>query len=115
MQDTQDEALPGTVVIERYALTSDGQGGAYEAWTAAGTVMGRIRPMQNAGMEVIGGAQLESEVKWWATLPTTATVYAQDRLVYEGRTYEVISVDNDKSWPTALRCEVESSNEERRT
>lgn len=114
MQDTQELAMPGTVVIERYALTSDGQGNAYEAWTAAGTVIGRIYPQRTMGMEAVGGAQIQSEMKWWATLPIGTVVNENDRLLYNNRTWEVIRVNNDEMWQTCVRAELNSSNEERR-
>lgn len=115
MRDTQEEALPGTVVIERYALTSDGQGGKHEAWTAAGTVEGRISYKERRGQgETVGGAQLLSETHWVATLPTGTVVYAQDRLFKDGVTWEVQQVNNGQDYKTAVRCELQKTNEERR-
>lgn len=116
MQDTQIEALPGTVVIERVSRTPNGMGGEYEGWTAAGTVIGRIYPMQRRGMaETVGGAQVISETAWFATFPIGTVVYPQDRLVYGDRSWEVTRTNNDEMWITAVRCDLESFNEERRT
>lgn len=116
MQDTQEEAMPGTVVIERFMLTSDGTGNQYEGWSAAGTVIGRIYPMvRRGGAEMVGGAQVQSMTQWFGTLPTGTVVYAQDRLYYGDSTWEVLRVNNDQMWQTAIRCELEKSNEERRT
>lgn len=116
MQTTQEDALPGTVVIERYTTSSDGMGGQYQTWAAVGTVDGRIYPRTRLGMgETVNGAQVLSVTDWWATLPQGTDVTAKDRLLYSGRTFEVIRVNNDESWQTAVRCEVRASNEERRT
>lgn len=116
MQATQEQALPGTVVIERYTRTSDGMGGQWETWAAVGTVLGRIYPRATRGfqIEVSSGAQLTSQEEWLATLPYGTDVTAKDRLLYSGRTWEVARVNNDEMWQTAVRCEVKSSNEERR-
>ncbi len=115
MQETQDEALPGTVVIQRYALTSDGMGGQYETWAAAGTAIGRIYIVPSrAQNEPIGGAQVHSHARWVGTFPIGTDVVAQDRLAYNGRTWEVTSTNNDQMWQTAVRCELESHNEESR-
>lgn len=114
MQDTQELAMPGTVVIERWTMVPDGMGGSLESWNAVGTVIGRIYPQRTQGNELVGGAQVQSEIKWWGTLPYDTVVYAQDRLVYSGRSWEVLRVNNDEMWMTAIRCELESENEERR-
>lgn len=114
MQETQEQAMPGTVVVERYGLTQAGQGGAYEGWTAAGTVIGRIYPQRTMGMEAVGGAQVQSEMKWWATLPIGTEVNERDRLLYNSRTWEVVRVNNDEMWATCIRCELSTMNEERR-
>jgi head-tail adaptor len=114
MQDTQEQAMPGTVVIERVTLTSDGMGGNVEAWGAVGTVIGRIYPQSTQGVEAVGGAQVLSELKWWATLPAGTTLYAQDRLFYGNSTFEVIRVNTDEMWQTATRAELQSTNDERR-
>lgn len=108
--------MPGSVVIERYTRTSDGAGGVYETWAAVGTVDGRIYPQtqrsQNA--EMVAGAQIMSMTGWMATMPNGTDVLAQDRLLYNSRTWEVTKVNNDQMWQTAVRCELEAMNEERR-
>lgn len=114
MQATQQEAMPGTVVIQRYTFTGDGQGGFYEAWHGAGTVIGRVYPMRVQGLESEGGGQLISETRWFATLPNGTEVHPQDRLSYQSRTWEVVRVNNDEMYITALRCEVVAHNEESR-
>jgi len=115
MQDTQEQAMPGTVVIERYTFTPDGTGMAYEAWTALGTVIGRIYPVVRRGQaEITAGAQTTSLTRWVGTLPEGTDVLAKDRLLYDSRTWEVTQVNNSEMWMTALRCELEAFNEERR-
>jgi hypothetical protein len=116
MQDTQEQAMPGTVVIERYTLTPDGMGGQVEAWGAVGTVIGRIYPMVRRGQaETVGGAQVLSQTQWFGTFPVSTELYAQDRLLYGNSTFEVLRVNNDEMYQTAVRAELEKSNEERRT
>ena len=115
MQTTQAQAFPGSIVIERYISTSDGQGGQYQTWAAVGTVDGRIYPRTRLGMgEMVSGAQLMSITDWWATLPYGTDISAADRLVYSGRTWEIMRLNNDEMYQTAVRCECRSFNEERR-
>lgn len=107
--------MPGAVVIERYVLTSANTGGYTEAWTAVGTVMGRIYPVTRRGItEPVVGAMPTSITRWMGTLPNGTDVTAKDRLLYQSRTWEVLTVNNDEMWSTATRCELESLNEERR-
>ena len=115
MRATQELAQPGTVVIERYTYTSDGQGGYSEVWAAVGTATGRIYPMVRRGAgEIVAGAQIISETSWFATFPVGTDVTAKDRLRYNSRTWEVMRVNNDEMWQTAVRCELSSQNEEAR-
>jgi head-tail adaptor len=115
MRDTQELAMPGTVVIERRTLTANGMGGHTEVWAAVGTVIGRIYPRSTRGQgEVIGGAQVQSTMDWYGTFPTGTDVIAADRLLYQSRTWEVARVNNDEMYQTSLRCDLETLNEERR-
>lgn len=115
MQTTQQQAMPGTVVIERYTMTSDGMGGTYQTWAAAGTVIGRIYPRTSTQFgEGVSGAQPQSITRWFATMPVGTDVNEADRLVYASRTWEIIGTNNDESWQTAVHCEVSAFNEERR-
>lgn len=115
MRTTQEQAMPGSVVIERYTLTNDGMGGHSETWPAVGTVIGRVYPMVRRGAdETIAGAQVISETLWFATVPVGTVIDARDRVVYEGRSWEVVRVNNDEMWQTAVRCELKAYNEERR-
>lgn len=115
MQDTQEQALPGTVVIERTTQTSDSMGGVWDTWAAVGTAIGRIYPRERRGTgEMVAGAQIVSQTDWYATFPVGTDVTAKDRLLYDGRTWEVEKVNNSEMWQTAVRCELKAYNEERR-
>lgn len=116
MRAEQARAMPGTVVIERAVYTPDGMGGYAEAWAAVGTVTGRIYlRASRSGAEQVTGGQVVSMTRWYATLPVGTDVTAKDRLLYQTRTWEVRTVNNDEMYQTAVRCELEAYNEERRT
>jgi head-tail adaptor len=113
MQGIQERALPGTVVIERATINHAALG--TETWLAVGTAIGRVYPQNTRSFnEPVMGERVTSEGRWFATLPTGTDVIAADRLLYASRTFEVIRVNNDESWMTAVRCECVSHNEERR-
>lgn len=116
MRSTQARAMPGSVVIERYTLTGDGRGGYTETWAAVATVDGRVYPMVRRGQaEIVAGGAVISDTSWFATVPVGTDVQARDRILYESRTWEVLRVNNDEMWQTAVRCELQAHNEERRT
>lgn len=116
LRATQELALPGSVVVQRKTYASDGMGGFSETWAVLGTVDGRIYPQRDRGAgELVAGGQVLSVTRWWATLPVGTNVSARDRLLYQSRTWEVIRVNNDQMWQTAVRCELEAYNEEQRT
>jgi head-tail adaptor len=115
MRATQQRAMPGSVVIERRTLAADAMGGFTETWAAVGTVAGRIYPQDvRSVVEPIAGAQVTEKNRWFATMPAGTDVLASDRLLYASRTWEVMRVNNDEMWQTAVRCEVVTFNEERR-
>lgn len=116
MRATQSEALPGTAIIQGTVNLSDGQGGYYETWQNVGTVPARLYPRNNRSYQesASGGAQLISMTTWWVTMPWDTVVDARNRVSMAGRTWEIVSVNNDEDWRTAIRCEVSSLNEENR-
>lgn len=116
MRAVQIAALPGTAVIERATLASDGMGGFDASWAAVGTVAARLYPREVRAIaeSAAGGAAVISTSRWFVTLPVGSTVTAKDRLVISGRSWEVLSVNNSEMWQTAVRCEVQAFDEERR-
>lgn len=115
MRETQELAMPGTAVIQGTVNVSDGQGGYYERWVGIGTVPARLYPRTSRSYsEQVAGGQLISLTTWWVTMPWDTVVDARNRISMEGRTWEIISVNNDENWRTAIRCEVNSFNEENR-
>lgn len=115
MRATQEEAMPGTVYILAMGTASNGMGGYTETWGTAGTVTGRVYPMVRRGQpEAMAAEQVVSETSWFATLPAGTTVTAKNRIAYDGRTWEVVRVNNSEMWQTAVRCELTAYNEEKR-
>jgi len=114
MRSLQERAMPNTIVIESRTLAADGAGGYTETWAASGTVSGRMAPrVLNAGEPVVGG-QPASQSYWFATLPHGTTVTERDRLVADGRSFEVVRVNTSEDYQTAVRCECIAYNQERR-
>jgi len=117
MRAVQRDVMPGSAIIQRATLASDGMGNFNQTWLAAATVPARLYPQTLRGMgeDTSGGAQVISMTRWFVTLPYGSTVTASDRLSIDGRTFEIYQVNNDEMYSTAVRCEVYAFNEEQRT
>lgn len=108
--------MPGTAVIERASYAADGMGGQRETWAAVGTVDCRLMiQASRQGQEFVTGEQETSLTRWWATMPIGTDVLAQDRLLVASRNFEVVAVNNDEDYWSAVRCECIAFNEENRT
>lgn len=108
--------MPGSIVIQRATYSRDVMGGMAETWVAIGTVTGRLYPMNvRTYGEPVMGERLTSETRWFATFPVGTDVTAEDRLSYDGRTFEVVRVNNSEMWQTAVRVECIAHNEDQRT
>lgn len=106
MRETIEDALPGTAVIHAVTTTSDGLGGATEAWAAAGTVSCRLSPRQSTrGTEGVRGDQISAVNDWIVTLPWGSTVTEANRLVIDSETYEVTRCRSPRSWQFDMRVE----------
>lgn len=85
-------SLDRRVTIERAASSDDGFG-QVETWSPLATVWASKRDISDA--ERIRAGSISAEittrfrVRWWAV---TATVTPKDRLVHEGRVYDIFSV-----------------------
>lgn len=112
MRGVQVQAQPGTAVIQRATLASDGMGGQTETWAAIGTVTARLMPVSPTQREFVTGSQITTVAKWYVTVPGTATVLASDRIVIGTRLFEVTFVPNNQDYRTALHVECVSLNEE---
>jgi head-tail adaptor len=116
MRSERLRLMPEPVQVQRATLAADGYGGQSETWTTTATVLGLIYPVNSRTFgESATGGQVTSTTRWFASLPTTTDVIASDRIVYDGRSWEVLSVNNDVTWQTAVRCELSAYNEELRS
>lgn len=102
MRTVQGLAQAGTAVISRKTLTADGMGGFTETWAAAGTVSCRVWPATESGAESLLADRITESDAWVITLPYATDITAKDRIVADGRTFEVVSAIAH-TWETARR------------
>lgn len=99
MREDVAPSLPDTLVIHRATHTSDGVGGQTSAWAAAGTVACRVEPVSARGQgEEIAGSREAEPSEYVIHVAHDETVTADDRLVYQDTTFEILEVIDARSW-----------------
>lgn len=100
--------LPGTAIIQAVSNVSDGSGGFTETWAAVtgGTVACRVDPIRRGVQIEQIAAQEAMEIEYQLTLPYNAPVLQGRRAVIGGTTYEIRSIDEDKSWAVSKRARI---------
>ena len=108
-----NDLLPDTGYIITVAETADGMGGNSEGTSiaAGGTTSYRIDPETfqrlRSGEMVYSGA-LQPFHKFILTLPYDTTITTNNRFLgKDGDYYNVVSIDDDKSWIASVRAFVE--------
>ena len=111
MRDTIEQALPGTAVIQTATRASDGQGGWIPAYTASGTVAARLSPEgQLRGDEPEIAGRIGEVTYLILTVPAETTIAADDRVVYDGDTFEVTEIRDRTPWELSRRVRVVQVN-----
>lgn len=101
----QNENLPENATVIHNTVASDGMGGYSISGCSACAYAARLR--EPRADERPDPSRYSEFSTWRLTLPHDAAVSASDTIVVDSRTYRVLSVDEPKSWNTALRCMVE--------
>lgn len=119
MRDLQGRIRPDSGTIYRFTegtATADGMGGFSDTeanWLSVGTSSLRVRPMDLRGRgELVTGGQVTALGRWDITLDDDAVVTPKDRIKTGDRVYEIVRINNDESWLTAVRVEAITYNEE---
>lgn len=85
--------LPDLCSIQRYTETVTGDG-TTQTWADAATgVVCRVSPLASGAGEALGAdASLQAVAQWTVWLPALTDVSVRDRVVFQGRTFEVARV-----------------------
>lgn len=105
-----NELLPDTGYIITVTNTPDGQGGQTESYGTSSGIACRLDQKVltdlKSGEMMVGGA-INPFHTFMLTLPSSATITTDHRFLLNNTTYNVKSVDKDKSWTASVRCFVE--------
>ena len=97
------DALPGTATISRATVAPDGMGGQTQTWATVATVASRLSPSGGGGQtEGLTGGRSTADSDWIITLPQGTDVRQADRIVTDGRTFEVENIA-DRDWELVRR------------
>jgi head-tail adaptor len=101
-----NDLMPDTCNLLTNSATADGYGGITSTWgTAVASVPCRLDGIK--GNEQLAGGAIMPFHTYVMTFPSTAVVTEANRIQHGGYTYQVRSVDLDKSWIASVRAYVE--------
>lgn len=101
MRHTVNTYLAGTALLYSPTRSSDSQGG--QTWTYAvfGTVDARLSPLSGGEAEV--ASRISERNAYVLTIPFETSIDADDRVVYDSVTYEVLEVRDRTPWELSRR------------
>lgn len=89
MRDTVEGMMPDTCVISRYTVASDSGGGQTQTWGTVATVACRYAPRLGRPQEGEASDRMQNATDWIFNVPVGTDVETEDRIVVNGRTFEV--------------------------
>ena len=101
-------ALPDVCNILTLTQTADGQGGFTDTWGTT-TIGVACRLNKITVRELVSGAALQPFSRWILTLPYDTAITEQNRVEVGTISYNVIGLDNRKSWNLCIRVELEKA------
>lgn len=101
-RSAQEAAMPDTLNVVSYTLTSDNMGG-FTAASSAESAAGRIGSTSSQSAERVLAEKLGVDKPYFVTVPYGTAITEKNRITFESRTFEVLSVSST-SYGTATRC-----------
>jgi SPP1 family predicted phage head-tail adaptor len=101
-----DTTLPDTCAIVRGTAVMDGQGGNSTTWgTVAGTV--NCRMDMRGGKEATAAGAVQPYSTYVLSLTHDQSIQTNDRVIFGGGTFNVMSVNASQSWIGVKRAVLE--------
>jgi SPP1 family predicted phage head-tail adaptor len=82
------------ILLQRKAMTTDDYGGPVETWTDFSTPWASVEPL--SGRELANAQAVNAETTTKITMRYLAGVTAADRIIFEGRFYNIQSVIDEE-------------------
>ena len=107
LRAVQAAAMPDSCEIQRRTIGArNAYGERTETWATVETVACRmaVKAAQGAGLEsVLPIGVLSAVTRYDLTVPHDTDIRGEDRVLYNGKTYEVAAEVDDVTWQTAKR------------
>lgn len=101
MRHSVEAYLPGTAVIQTATRSSDSQGGQSWVYASSSTVDARLSPVFGGEAEL--ASRISERNAYVLTIPFETSIDADDRVVYDSVTYEVLQVRDRTPWELSRR------------
>lgn len=107
MRAMADDYFPDTCTIQTRTESVDALGGVTYTWANTYTgVACRLDPVYTGRSKGVSNLTLESKSEWMLNIPHDQAISAEDRVAYDGKTYEVTTVVDTQSYRTIRRAEL---------
>jgi SPP1 family predicted phage head-tail adaptor len=105
MRAIADDFFPDTCTIQTRTESVDALGGVTQTWANTYTsVACRLDPI--GGNEQVSNLVLEGESHWMLNISYDQAISIEDRVIHDGKTYEVAAVVDTQSYRTIRRAEL---------
>lgn len=88
--DMTSSMLRQSIIIQRLIKTADGAGGWEKSWSAIGSTWAYMRA--SGGGERFSADRLNMEIRYTATIRYRSNIQASDRIIYDGKAYQIRSI-----------------------
>jgi SPP1 family predicted phage head-tail adaptor len=107
MRAAADDYFPDTCTIQTQTESVDALGGVVHTWANTYTgVACRLDPERTRQGEQVSSLVLESQSRWMLNIPHDQAISVEDRVIHDGKTYEVATVVDTQSYRTIRRAEL---------
>lgn len=96
IEDDMSIVWPDTAQQIRPSYTNDGFGGRGRAWTTIATLPCRVNPLRE-GAESVEADAMRNEKSYVVSVPLSASVRLEDRLIISGTTFAVQTLNEPRS------------------
>lgn len=101
------QLLPDLCDLQNVVRASDGAGGYTETWTTYATAVPcRLAVDRTQPREEVQAGQVTPTQRYWLTLAHDRAIAITDRVLKAGRTFEVVGLDDGKSYAATKRVAV---------
>lgn len=96
MRETCEDAFPDSATVQRLSSTPDGIGG--QTVTVASTHSLPCRIAEPSGRDRERAFSLQLDIERVMVFAHDGNLQATDRVVWSGKTYEILFLSKDRSW-----------------